>query len=367
VSGLDVAPLFAPLSLGGVRLKNRFVLPGMQRAWCREGVPPQAMADYYEQRAQGGVALLVSESTAIDHPTATLQPLAARMTRATQEGWSACFDAVHRHDSRMLVQLWHEGAIRSNEDGEAISPSGLLHPRLANGRPATLRDMQELREAYARSALLAVEAGADGVEIHCAHGYFLDTWLWADTNRRDDGYGGDDIADRVRFPAEVVASVREALTPADLETMVTTLREAGVDLFSASSRWFDRPAYPEHDDELCLAGWVRRFTDATVITVGSVGLNLDVMDSLVGDGELVMDVPGSLAELVRRFEAGHFDLVAVGRSLLSDGEWVRKVREGRFADIRKFDKDDMHDVDDWDNGRLMEAHELTGHIAGASS
>jgi 2,4-dienoyl-CoA reductase-like NADH-dependent reductase (Old Yellow Enzyme family) len=349
------------------------------------------MADYYGERAEGGVALLISESTAIDHPTATLQPLAARMRAETQEGWSACFDAVHRHDSRMLVQLWHEGAIRSDEDGNAISPSGLLHPALGNGRPATAQDLSELREAYARSAVLAMEAGADGVEVHCAHGYFLDLWLWAATNRRDDGYGGEDIADRVRFPMEIVASVRDAVgpgvpislrfsqwkeadydarvapTPADLETMIVTLREAGVDVFSASSRWFDRPAYPEHDDGLCLAGWVKRYTDALVITVGSVGLNLDVMDSLVGDGELVMDVPGSLAELVRRFEAGSFDLVAVGRSLLADGEWVRKVREGRFADIRKFDKDDMHDVDDWDNGRLMEAHELTGHIAGAGS
>jgi 2,4-dienoyl-CoA reductase-like NADH-dependent reductase (Old Yellow Enzyme family) len=391
VSGPDVSPLFEPFTLGGVQLKNRFVLPGMQRAWCRDGVPPPAMAAYYGERAEHGVALLFSESTAVDHHTATLQPLAARMTSATQEGWSACFDAVHRHGSAFFVQLWHEGAIRANDDGHAISPSGLLHPKLANGRAATHEDLAELREAYARSAVLAVEAGADGVEVHCAHGYFLDTWLWAGTNRRDDGYGGDDIADRVRFPAEVVASVRAALgpgvpislrfsqwkeadydarvapTPADLETMLVTLREAGVDVFSASQRWFDRPAYPEHDDRLALSGWVKRYTDAPVITVGSVGMNLDVMDSLVGDGELVQDIRGSLPELLRRFDEEEFDLVAVGRSLLADGGWVRKVQQGRFDDIRKFDKDDMHDVDDWDNGRLMEAHELTGHIAGAGT
>ena len=127
----------------------------------------------------------------------------------------------------------------------------MVHARKANGRPATLEDLDAIRDSFVRGALAAKEIGAAGVEVHACHGYLLDQFLWAETNRRNDGYGGDDIRARVRFPAEIVAAIRQALgeefpisfrfsqwkevdyqarvapTPEDLRTMLDILRAAG--------------------------------------------------------------------------------------------------------------------------------------------
>lgn len=376
MSAVDLSPLFTPLALRGVTLANRFVLPAMQRAWCSDGYPPPAMAEYYRQRAAGGVGLLHTESCAVDHVSGTAQARAARINPTTQKGWAHCFDAVHREGGRIFLQLWHEGGSRDPSDGHTLTPSGLLHPDTPAGRASTLAEMEELREAYARSARMAVEAGADGVELHCCHGYFLDLWLWRGTNRRDDGYGGDDMADRVRFPAEIAARIRDAIgpevplsvrfsqwkevdylarvaeTPEELEVMLGAFEQAGADLISASTRRFEMPAWPELDPALSLAGWAKRVSRLPVTTVGSIGLNLDVMDSLLGERAVVADWARALSELRRRFDAGEFDLVAVGRSLIADPDFVHKVRDGRYAEIKVFTKADIKDLAEWENDLL---------------
>ena len=203
------SPLFTPFRLGALDLPNRFVMPAMQRGMCEDGKPSAALAQYYRRRAEGGVPLIIGESAAIDHPTATRQPSSAWITHASRDAWKRCVDEVGEAGGHMLIQLWHEGAVRK-DDGLSISPSGFVQPGKANGRAATLGEIAELIEAYTRSALVAQDAGAAGVEVHAAHGYFLDQFLWAGINHRDDGYGGADIAHRARFPAEIVAAIRAA-------------------------------------------------------------------------------------------------------------------------------------------------------------
>ena len=203
----EVSPLFTPFQLGKLHLSNRFVMPAMQRGMCEDGKPSAALAQYYRRRAEGGVPLIIGESAAIDHPTATRQPSSAWITRASRDAWKRCVDEVGEAGGHMLIQLWHEGAVRK-DDGLSISPSCFVQPGRANGRAATLDEIAELIEAYTRSALIAQDAGAAGVEVHAAHGYFLDQFLWAGINHRDDGYGGADIAHRARFPAEMPCRLR---------------------------------------------------------------------------------------------------------------------------------------------------------------
>ncbi|MCC7462274.1 MAG: 12-oxophytodienoate reductase [Gammaproteobacteria bacterium] len=355
--------LFAPLALGSLTLANRFVMPAMQRGFCKDGAPLPELAGYYARRAAGGVGLIISESAAVDHPSATRQPSAAHLNADTASSWARCVEAVHAAGGRMLLQLWHEGGLRSNADGGTLSPSGSACPGRMGGHAASLADLAALRDAFARSARLAQSIGADGVEVHAAHGYLLDQFLWAATNQRTDGYGGPDPAARARLPAEIVAAIRAACgprflislrfsqwkenaydarvaaNPEELATLTRILREAGTDLFHASTRRFWTPEWDGSD--LGLAGWTRRLGGLPTIAVGSVGLDRDVMESFHASDEAELRLAFALEELERRFANGEFDLVAVGRSLIADPDWVKKVQARDFAAVRAFRKADV--------------------------
>src|SRR5262249_26579591 len=158
--------------------------------------------EYYRQRVEGGVGLIITESCAVDHPSSTQTPMFCRINQATMSAWERCFEAVNRAGGRILLPLLQERAV--GEGGgvgyysqcPTLSPSALVHAGKANGRAATLEDLDAIRDAFVRGALAAREVGAAGVEVHACHGYLLDQFLWAETNRRTDGYGGDDIRAR---------------------------------------------------------------------------------------------------------------------------------------------------------------------------
>ena len=383
---MDLSPLFTPYRLGRLDLPNRFVLPGMQRQWCEDGTPLPKLGEYYRRCVEGGVGLVITESCAVDHTSATQVPFFTRITERTADAWAAIVSEVKTAGGAILMQLWHEGAIR-HEGGDGpyaayptLSPSGLAHGAKPNGRAATGDELEEIREAFVRSAVLARQVGVDGVEVHAAHGYLLDQFLWEETNRRADGYGGPDIRDRVRFPAEIVAAIRKALgaevlislrfsqwkevnydarvaqTPQELGVMLDALRQAGVDVFHASARRYWTPEWPGSD--LGIAGWTKSLTQAPVIAVGSVGLDIDVMENFFGQEAKATGEQG-LQDLMRRFGAGEFDLISVGRGHIGDQGWVTKVREGQFGDIRHFTRKDVLGDLELEGSIQAEAH--AGH------
>ncbi|MBO9498950.1 MAG: 12-oxophytodienoate reductase [Novosphingobium sp.] len=372
----ESSPLFTPYRLKGLALPNRFVMPAMQRGMCAAGSPKPELAAYYRRRAEGGVKLIVGESAAIDHETATRQPTSAWITHATRDAWAHCVDEVGKAGGHMLIQLWHEGAVRK-DDGLSISPSGYVQPGKANGRAATLDEIAELIEAYTRSALIAQDAGAAGVEVHAAHGYFLDQFLWAGINHRDDGYGGADIAQRARFPAEIVASIRAACgpdfvislrfsqwkevdyaarvagTPDELAVFAGMMKQAGVDVLHASTRRFWEPEWD--GDRRNLAGWTRALGGLPVITVGSVGLDTDVMTTFIEGRDAKPRVAEAVEDLEARIAAHEFDLVAVGRALIGDPDFVKKLEARDYGAIRLFTRADLGALE-WDTDVIHEAH-----------
>jgi len=268
----------------------------------------------------------------------------------------------------MLIQLWHEGAIRSTGGSgpyaaaPTLSPSGLVKPGKANGRAATAEELAAIRDAFVRSARLAQQAGADGVEVHACHGYLLDQFLWRATNLREDGYGGADLAARLRFPAEIVAAIRAAVgpdfiisfrfsqwkeadyqariaeTPAELRLMLDTIKTAGADIVHASARRFWIPEWP--DSPLGIAGWTKAVGNLPVIACGSVGLDTDVMDNFLLREALPTGEAG-LRALMARFNNGEFDLISVGRANIGDPDWVAKVQARRLDQIRSFTRADI--------------------------
>ena len=365
---IDTSPLFTPFRLNKCLLPNRFVMPSMQRGWCENGAPLARLAAYYCRRIRGGVGLIITESLAVDHSSSTQSSVFGRLNRETLGEWSRCAESVKMAGGRILFQLWHEGAVRVVGGAgplaafPTLSPSGLVCKARTNGRAATTHELAEIKQAFVYSAELAKLAGADGVEVHAAHGYLLDQFLWSVTNQRTDGYGGDNLEHRLRLPAEIVASIRKACGPdfiisfrfsqwkeadydakivessSELGQLLSILGRAGVDVFHASTRRFWKPEWP--GEELNLAGWSKLLSGLPTITVGSVGLNVDVMETFGGkDSESKVEV--GLRELMLRFNRQEFDLISIGRSIIGDPDWVNKVRDGRYDLVRTFMRDDL--------------------------
>jgi len=353
--------LFTPFEVKSLKLRNRFAMAPMTREFSPDGIATPAVAEYYRRRVAGGVGLIITEGTYIPDPAAGPSTAVPRMYgEESLGGWKAVVEAVHAEGGAIIPQLWHTGVARGghpafNPDVVSVSPSGVAFDGSPKGRAIETVELDQLREWWVEAAVNARNTGFDGIELHGAHGYLLDEFLWERTNRRADGYGGS-IEERVRFPAEIVAAIREAVgpdfaivyrfsqwkggyydtrvaqDPAELERLLTPLADAGVDVLHASTRRYWDAAFPEldgTDGELGLAGWTRRVTGLPTITVGSVGLDEVFTTTWTPDGDANVT---NVDLLVERFGRGEFDLVAIGRALLSDPEWVGKLREGRAAE-----------------------------------
>src|SRR5580692_4379546 len=140
--------LFTPLKLGGLLLRNRFVMPGMQRGFMNDGAPTPKMVEYMRRCAAGGVGLIISESTSPDHPSAYWQPIMGRLEAATLAAWRAVIEAVHGEGAGFLLQIWHPGAMRKVAEGHPLasfpawSPSGLIQAGRPHGQAMTRQNLQ---------------------------------------------------------------------------------------------------------------------------------------------------------------------------------------------------------------------------------
>ena len=357
----DLSALFTPFSVNGVELPNRFVMAPMTRTRSPDGVAGDDVAQYYARRARGGVGLIITEGVWIDEPSASYManvPVLGRVEQLTGLGRVA--DAVHEAGGRVFIQLWHAGFHRASlrlgaDAAPVLSPSGLAPGGEVVGLPMTDGDIARVIDAYGRGAQEARRLGFDGVEIHGAHGYLPDQFLSASINHRTDLYGGEEGA-RARFAAEVVAECRQRTAPdfpigfrlsqwklwdydariADtsrvLGALLSPLTAAGVDVFHCSTRRHWEAAF--EGSTLGFAGWVKALTGKPVITVGSVGLG-EALDTPRGRPS---EVPlASLDPLLEQFSRDEFDLVAIGRALLANPDWVAKMGGGRAADLKTFD------------------------------
>jgi 2,4-dienoyl-CoA reductase-like NADH-dependent reductase (Old Yellow Enzyme family) len=266
-------------------------------------------------------------------------------------------DAVHAAGAVIAAQLWHQGAERGDADGVApVSPSGVNGLGEPTGRALAVDELAGVADGFAVAARNARDAGFDAVEMHGAHGYLLDEFLWERTNLRTDGYGGS-LAGRTRFPAEVVSAVRAAVgedfpiifrfsqwkgadydaaiagDPAELQELLAPLVDAGVDVFHPSTRRHYVAAFPDADPVLSLSGWTKKVTGVPVIAVGSVGLDTAFLSA----GRHPVIEPAPLDRVIAQFEAGEFDVVAVGRALLADPAWVNRLRDDTLDGFNGYD------------------------------
>ncbi|GJM74572.1 12-oxophytodienoate reductase [Paenibacillus macerans] len=359
------AALFKPFAGGHLKLDNRIVMAPMTRSFSPDGIPGPNVAGYYRRRAENGVGLIITEGTLINHPAAGADHDVPHFYgEAALEGWARVVREVHEAGGKIAPQIWHTGTARQREkfpdsDADPIGPSGLSLTGEPVSEPLTVSEIKGLVQAYAQAAADAKRIGFDAVEIHGAHGYLIDQFFWDVTNKRTDEYGGD-LVGRTRFAVEVIEAVRAAVgpdfpiifrfsqwkavdysaklaaTPEELERFLAPLSAAGVDIFHASTRRFWEPEFAGSD--LNLAGWTRKLTGKPAITVGSVGLNTE-FTSLFESGK--GGETASIDNLIERLEREEFDLVAVGRALLTDPAWAAKIRDGRLDELQPFTRESL--------------------------
>lgn len=344
-TGRDVAtnrptPMFTPYDLRGLTLPNRVVMAPMAQYCAEEGMPGDWHFSHYAARAVGGAGLVFTEMTCPTPDARITTGCTGLWTDAQQAEWARLVDFVHAATpAKIALQLGHAGRKGSTKVPElgADRPMDTDNWPLFSASPLPYLDvssdpaeltrtkMDEIRDDFVASAQRGARAGFDLLELHCAHGYLLASFLSPLTNHRTDTYGGTPEA-RARYPLEVFAAMREAW-PADrpmsvrlscsdwaegglcLEDLALTARlfkAAGVDIIHASSGQtvpWQKPVYGRMW-QTPFAEFIRQATDIPTIAVGDISL------------------PEQINTIIA---SGRADLCAIGRPMLNDPFFARRA------------------------------------------
>lgn len=360
MSSIDV--LFEPFDLNGMTVPNRIVMAPMTRSFSPGNVPGEDVAAYYRRRAEGEVGLILTEGVSPNDTTATGTPNVPNIyTDEAKAGWEKVVKGVHDAGGLIGIQLWHEGPYRNpaktaHPNIPSWSASGFKVPDKSLWAPMSEAEIEQAITEFVDAAVAAKKVGFDCVEFHGAHSYLLDSFFWQETNIREDKWGGD-WEGRTRMACEIIRrtrvrvgpdypliirisqwkqqdfDARTAPTPEAFGIWLGLLKDAGIDAFHCSQRRFWESAFD--DSELNVAGWAKKLTGLPTISVGSVGLSGEFTAAYGGEAS----EPASLDHLVEMMARKEFDLIAVGRALLQDPDWVKKIRDGRRDDLMTFTKE----------------------------
>jgi len=354
----SVASLFRPFTFNGLTVPNRIVMAPMTRSKSPGGIPGPEVAAYYRRRAENETGLIITEGTTVNDPVATGDPAVPAFWGEALKGWKRVVEEGHGAGDKIMPQLWHLGMARNparatNPELPSAGPSGLLKPGKKVSEPMTREHIRKVIDAFARAAADAREIGFDGIELHGAHGYLIDQFFWEGTNQRTDEYGGD-LVGRTRFAVEIIEAGRREVgkdyplilrfsqwkqqdytarlagTPDELAQFLKPLSDAGVDMFHCSQRRFWEPEF--EGSSLNLAGWTKKLTGKPTITVGSVSLSGEFLAAFMGESSETTGID----DLLERLEREEFDLVAVGRALLVDPAWARKIHQEQYSALMPF-------------------------------
>lgn len=319
-----------PLTVQGMTLKNRIVMPPMANDFSGlAGEVNDKHLNHYGARAEADVGLMIVEHSFINPKGGMTTKQLGINDDALVPGLKSLADAIRDGGAKSTVQLTHAGANTSPEacGGQPLAPSDIPMPgRKEAPRPLTKNEMTGLIDDYRQAARRAQEAGFDSIEIHGAHGFLLSEFVSPYTNRREDEYGGS-TENRLRFPLEVIAAVREQVGPDfpllyrfgasdfledglaldEAQQIAPKLVEAGIDLLDISGGLCGSRPKQLADVQgffVPLASSIRSAVDVPVIGVGGI-TEASYADSIIREEKV--------------------DLVAVGRALLKNPNWAREA------------------------------------------
>lgn len=331
--GLAYPNLLSPLDLGFTTLRNRVVMGSMHTGLEDRAGDTAKLAEYFAERARGGVGLIITGGYA-PNKTGWLLPFASQLVSSSEaRRHRRITGAVHDADGKILLQILHAG--RYAYHPFSVSASAIKAP-INPFRPRALRDVKGTIDDFVRCALLAREAGYDGVEIMGSEGYLLNQFLAPRTNKRTDGWGGTPEKRR-RFPVEIVRRVREAVG----SDFIVCYRMSMADYVSDGQSW---------DEIVALATEVEA-AGATIINSG-FGWHEARVPTIVTSvpNSAFVDISSAVAEHVsvpvvasnrinmpqtaeQTLADTHVQLISMARPFLSDPDWVLKAAEERVDEI----------------------------------
>ncbi|MFM8681758.1 MAG: bifunctional salicylyl-CoA 5-hydroxylase/oxidoreductase [Alphaproteobacteria bacterium] len=331
-------PMFTPFTLRGVTLKNRVVVSPMAQYSATDGTVGDWHLVHLGARATGGAAMVFAEMTCVSAEGRITPGCPGLYAPAHAHAWKRIVDWVHANsDARFAMQVGHAGAKASTRlawegidqplrDGNwpivSASPQRYLEGRSQLAREATRDELEEIKGQFVAAARAAAEIGVDWLELHCAHGYLLSSFISPLTNQRADAYGGD-LRGRLRYPLEVFAAVRAAwpverpisvrisahdwveggIVPADAVLVARAFREAGADMIDCSSGQVSKREKPVYGRmfQAPFADRIRQEAGIPTIAVGAIS-EADHVNGIIA--------------------AGRADLCAVARPHLANPSWT---------------------------------------------
>ena len=351
-SGLDhaVPPMFTPFKVRGLTLKNRVIVSPMATYMAVDGVPNDFHLVHLGARAMGGAAMVVTEMTCVS-PEGRITPACPGMWNDEQrDAWKRIVDYVHAHTTATIaLQLGHSGRKGSTRRGwegidlplncgnwPLLSASAIPYIEGVSQIPieATREDMDRIKAEFVSATVRGIEAGFDWLEFHCAHGYFLSSFISPVTNHRKDEYGGP-LANRCRYPLEVFNAMRDVWprdkpmsvrisahdwvpggsTPEDATEIARLFCAAGADVIDCSSGQVSKAEKPVYGRmfQVPFSDRIRNQVGIPTIAVGNI-FEGDHVNTIIA--------------------AGRADLCAIARAHLADPSWtLHQAALQGFGDI----------------------------------
>ena len=331
--------LLTPLSAGALHLSNRLVMPPMATARAeQDGTVNDAILDYYREKSAGGyLSLVIVEHSFVQQAGKASANQMSAADDTVIEGLQALAAVIQDSGAKAVVQINHAGSAADEKiTGTApVGPSAIANPRKGGiPRELTGAEITAIVDAFAAAAGRVKAAGFDGVEIHSAHGYFLNQFFSPLTNRRTDRYGGN-VLNRINLHLEVIAAVRAVVgrdyplllrlgaadfmeggaTFADSVTAAEAFAQAGIDILDISGG-FSGYVNPQSSDQGYFSGLsaaIRQAVKIPVILTGGI-TDAKAAEELLADGKA--------------------DLIGIGRAVLQDSGWAKRaVEQFALADV----------------------------------
>lgn len=327
--------LFQPLDLGFTQLKNRVLMGSMHTGLEEDKASLQRLAEFYRERAQGGVSLIVTGGFAPNR-AGRLAPFSAKLTQVKeQRRHELVTQTVHEYGGKIVLQILHAG--RYGHHPLIVAPSALKSP-ISRFKPWAMSKagIQKTIRDYARCASLAKAAGYDGVEVMGSEGYLINEFIASHTNQRQDEWGGT-FANRMKFPVEVVRAIREAVG----DRFIIIYRLSMLDLIAQGSCW----------DEVVVLAKAIEAAGATLINTG-IGWHearIPTIASMVPPAAFgaitkklkpYVTIPVIASNRINTpdvanalIEQGVADMISMARPFLADAQWVDKAKHGAVQAI----------------------------------